>query len=699
MTTGEITDAGQLFANLRPHVNADSFCGFAQCAFPVLQMANCNCDANNRWNCRCNCGPGPGEMIGRLMSFYVGLSQSYETELTGSALSLPDACETVAPPPPPPPPRKKSEIDVPLIVGAVVGGVGGVVIIIILIYCWFKRQREARKDEERNQKETKEADNSPDFEEVDRPDDSVSKAEVIELLQTKQFTRGSLLGRGQFGAVYLVLLSNGLSLAAKVLPAGGSTPQQIKNDLQEIQTMRNVSCPNVVTYFYASFTPDTQEIYIFMEYVPGGSLGRLVRSMDERLSEPQGAIYVSQVLSGLAYLHDMGVIHRDIKGDNVLVHTSGVCKISDFGSSKKTQATLGAKTICGTPNWMAPEVILGEGKLAHNEKVDVWSLGALAVEVLNKGKPLWGIFDTQWGALYKIGHSEGQPEGIPDDLSIECMSFLNLCFKRDPNERATCKQLLCHSWLLADTYESTQSSDVDDIDLNLQVLLETGGESIKQAPNTDPSSLSLHTVHSPTSSVATAKARNTLSTNTDSYFPSKSEGERSVKFSSLEKTGETSVRFTEPKTGVTKGEASVNFMSPQTMKSEVDTVRFGSLSGAKSEVDTVRFDEPKTFKSEVDTVRFDEPKTFKSEVDTVRFDEPKTFKSEVDTVRFDEPKTFKSEVDTVRFDEPKTFKSEVDTVRFDEPKTFKSEVDTVRFDEPKTFKSEVDTIRFDENVA
>eukprot|EP01060_Flectonema_neradi_P009666 TRINITY_DN16884_c0_g1_i1.p1 TRINITY_DN16884_c0_g1~~TRINITY_DN16884_c0_g1_i1.p1 ORF type:complete len:662 (+),score=126.12 TRINITY_DN16884_c0_g1_i1:88-2073(+) len=629
MTTGEITDAEAFFPNLRPEVNPGRFCDFANCVFPHLEAANCKCAANNRWDCSCqvNCARA---QTNQMMPFYVGLTESYEREATVEYLSMPQNCETPIPIQP-----KKSDDSVTVIAGSVAGGVVGLAIIIaVVVYCWLKKRREAREAEERRRDKEK-PDNSPDFEELDKPDDAVSKAEIIELLQTKQFTRGALLGRGQFGAVYLILLPNGLSLAAKILPAGGRSSQEIKNDLQEIQTMRNVSCPNVVTYYYASFSPESQEIFIFMEYVPGGSLGRLVRSMEERLSEPNAAVYVSQVLSGLAYLHKNGIIHRDIKGDNVLVHTSGVCKISDFGSSKRTQATMGAKTICGTPNWMAPEVILNEGKTAHNEKVDVWSLGALTVEVLNKGKPLWGIFDTQWGALYKIGHSEGMPEGIPDDLSEECMSFLGLCFIRDPDTRATCKQLQAHSWLLsADANASTQSSDVDDIDLNLQALLENGGESIKQSPNTatDPASLSLHTAQTPTSSIVTAKARNTMSTNADTAFPSKE--------------SESANASTVP-----KAEASVRFTEPKTIKSEVDTVRFGSFSGAKSEADTVRFGSLSGAKSEADTVRFGTLPGAKSEVDTVRFGSLPTDKSEVDTVRFDVPKTIKSEVDTIRFDD------------------------------------------------
>lgn len=202
-----------------------------------------------------------------------------------------------------------------------------------------------------------------------------------------------------------------------------------------------------------------------MEFVPGGSLARLVKTMDCALGEEQARAYIRQVLRGLEYLHEHGIIHRDIKGDNVLVDTAGgMCKISDFGSSKKTHATFGgstssggvggpargaAQTIAGTPNWMAPEVITCQGVLGdHAAKADVWSVGCTSIELLNRGQPPWPTFSSQWAAIYHIGNATGPPEGIPDFLSEACLDFVLGCLTRDPVARQSVAMCLQHRWII-----------------------------------------------------------------------------------------------------------------------------------------------------------------------------------------------------------------------------------------------------------
>ena len=553
------------------------------------------------------------------------------------------------------PAASNSDDNLKIIIPVVASAVVLIVATIIGYCCWKRKQDDQRNiDSFPNEKQTPEADqvvittkNAPDSEDgisVDSVDlhTTPGKAEIVELIKSKEFTRGSSLGRGQFGTVYLILLSNGTSLAAKVLSAASRSREEIKQDIQEVQTMRILSHPNVVTYYYASFSPESQEISLFMEYVPGGSLGALVRSMNSRLRENQGIAYVAQVLAGLAYLHSNGIIHRDIKGENVLVHTSGVCKISDFGSSKEVQTTMGAKTICGTPNWMAPEVILGEGKLSHNEKVDVWSLGALAVEVLNKGKPLWGIFDTQWGALYKIGKSTGMPDGIPDGLSENCMDFLSQCFTRDVDQRPTCEALRLHPWFKM--YPAlTRSSELSDIDNHIEALIVTGGESILTSP-TNPVEGSMYTVNSSEKSKLTTMdtsnsmplSLKTQSSTQEQYTPTGSLQHGSVPVSAPHQTQQTATASHSPTFSSVP-----TFGATPTIRSEVDTVRFdtrlhNAVPTMGSEVPT--FNANPTMGSEVDTVRFDTRlhnanPTMGSEVPT--FNANPTMGSDVDTVRFD----------------------------------------------------------------
>eukprot|EP01062_Namystynia_karyoxenos_P084526 TRINITY_DN9967_c0_g1_i1.p1 TRINITY_DN9967_c0_g1~~TRINITY_DN9967_c0_g1_i1.p1 ORF type:complete len:760 (+),score=160.71 TRINITY_DN9967_c0_g1_i1:206-2485(+) len=307
---------------------------------------------------------------------------------------------------------------------------------------------------------------------------------ILHALSKGKWTKGQLLGRGQFGSVYLALLPQGQAVAVKMVDGSQQDEAENSEMVREIETMRELSHPYIVKYYFASYVAQEQLINIFMEYVPGGSLARLVRQMDAVLGEAQASVYTSQILQGLQYLHDHSIVHRDIKGDNVLVDTSeGTCKISDFGSSKKhvqgtLQASAAAGTIAGTPNWMAPEMITQQGSLqpALAAKVDVWSVGCTVVEILNRGKPPWPPFQSLWAAVYHITHAEGLPEGIPETLSDSCRDFVERCLRRDPVERPSATELLSHPFVLGEeptTADSgSGSSEPANVDEKIGELLE-----------------------------------------------------------------------------------------------------------------------------------------------------------------------------------------------------------------------------------
>eukprot|EP01059_Diplonema_ambulator_P014120 TRINITY_DN2496_c0_g2_i1.p1 TRINITY_DN2496_c0_g2~~TRINITY_DN2496_c0_g2_i1.p1 ORF type:complete len:743 (+),score=152.35 TRINITY_DN2496_c0_g2_i1:33-2231(+) len=298
-------------------------------------------------------------------------------------------------------------------------------------------------------------------------------------LESGQWSKGKLLGRGQFGSVYMILLPNGKALAAKIINTGDCKEEEMVAYVKEITNMRELDHKNIVKYYYATYNAVQAEMTLFMEYVQGGSLGKLVRTMGTRLSEEQASVYMRQIVSGIGYLHSKGIIHRDIKGDNVLVDTNeGVCKISDFGSSKKLGTVAGAtmaKTITGTPNWMAPEVITNAGKSEHSEKVDIWSIGATCVEILDQGKPPWPEFTTHWAAVYHIGKADSTPD-IPGWMSYDCKDFVSLCLQRDPNLRPSCEQLGEHPFLRRGLEVESELSDdtsIRSVDSNVGKLITT----------------------------------------------------------------------------------------------------------------------------------------------------------------------------------------------------------------------------------
>eukprot|EP00736_Rhodelphis_marinus_P011032 Rmarinus@m.12533 len=184
----------------------------------------------------------------------------------------------------------------------------------------------------------------------------------------------------------------------------------------------------------------------------GGSLAALVQKFG-RFSESIIRRYTRQILDGLNYLHQHGIIHRDIKGGNILVDSNGIVKVADFGAAKQIQNVLtvteGFKSLTGTPYWMAPEVIRQTG---HGRQADIWSLGCTVIEMAT-GKPPWSQFSTHVSAMFHIAMAT-EPPDIPDHLSDDAKDFLYLCLKRNPRERPNASKLLEHPFV-SDAYQST----------------------------------------------------------------------------------------------------------------------------------------------------------------------------------------------------------------------------------------------------
>jgi len=170
-------------------------------------------------------------------------------------------------------------------------------------------------------------------------------------------------------------------------------------------------------------------LFVLGRYVPGGSIHALLTKFggfDEKLIR----VYIRQVLSGLRYLHANGLIHRDIKGANILVDTTGVVKLADFGMASKILAgvnhtTNGGKVeMAGTPYWMAPEVIK---RLSFGKAADIWSVGCTIIEMAT-AKPPWNHFSQEIAAIFHIANAR-EPPKIPSWLSNTAQEFLTLCLK------------------------------------------------------------------------------------------------------------------------------------------------------------------------------------------------------------------------------------------------------------------------------
>ncbi|CAD8122673.1 unnamed protein product [Paramecium sonneborni] len=273
------------------------------------------------------------------------------------------------------------------------------------------------------------------------------------------------LGSGSFGSVELGKdIENGQFIAVKQLSIKGYNPKQIQTKIdqfeQEILVLSKLDHPNIVKYLGMEQTQN--HINLFLEHVSGGSIKSLLERYG-KFPENLVQVYTKQILQGIEYLHKHGIIHRDIKGANILVDSTGICKLADFGSSKRLSfAKEECKTFTGTPNWMAPEVINGKG---HGRFADIWSLGCTIIEMLT-GKPPWcDETKNQYQIIMEV--MKGSPPNIPSHLSSSIKEFLSHCFQQEPHKRWNVIKLLNHPFI-PNTSNTTFSVDISNMFKPLQ---------------------------------------------------------------------------------------------------------------------------------------------------------------------------------------------------------------------------------------
>lgn len=266
--------------------------------------------------------------------------------------------------------------------------------------------------------------------------------------------KGAKIGQGSFGYVFLGL--NGLTgelMAVKqvdITPGNGLMVDALK---QEMTLLRELNHENIVRYLGSS--SDSTKMNIFLEYIPGGSVNTMLK-MYGVFEEPLAKSFARQVLVGLKYLHSKDIIHRDIKGANILIDNNGIVKISDFGISKRIdpdalkaaldgdddEQSAAAKRVSlqGSAYWMPPEIVKQE---ANTDRSDIWSFGCLLVEMLTAKHPFPGL--TQMQAIFRIG-LDTKPI-IPSNCSEVCQDFLSKTFEIDWSARGSAAELLGHKFM------------------------------------------------------------------------------------------------------------------------------------------------------------------------------------------------------------------------------------------------------------
>lgn len=268
---------------------------------------------------------------------------------------------------------------------------------------------------------------------------------------TIQWKKGNVLGKGAFGVVWCGLTSEGQLIAVKQIELNTSDKDKAKREYEKVQEevdlLKLLNHKNIVGYLGTSLEEEESVVSIFMQFVPGGSIASILARFGA-LDEAVFRRYTKQILEGVSYLHKNDVIHRDIKGGNVMLMPNGIIKLIDFGCAKRLCINLSMgqsqilKSMKGTPYWMAPEVVNETG---HGKKSDIWSVGCTIFEMATR-KPPWADMNPM-AAIFAIGSDRKSPPRLPEKFSPEAIEFVDFCLTRDQSKRPSAVKLLQHQFI------------------------------------------------------------------------------------------------------------------------------------------------------------------------------------------------------------------------------------------------------------
>ncbi|XP_047956950.1 phosphoenolpyruvate carboxylase kinase 2-like [Salvia hispanica] len=251
------------------------------------------------------------------------------------------------------------------------------------------------------------------------------------------------LGRGRFGVVYRCFsTASSDSFACKSIYKHSLTDDADRRCLDAEPKILHLlsACPSILRLH--DVYEDDDYIHLVTDLCDGGDLFDRISSGD-RLSEPDAAAILRQLMAAVSFCHRMGVAHRDIKPDNILFDSRGRLKLADFGSAELFDVSE-MSGVVGTPYYVAPEVLMGRD---YDEKVDVWSAGVILYIMLAGVPPFYGDGAAETFEAVLRGNLRFPPK-IFRSVSPEAKDLLRKMICRDPSRRLSAEQVLRHPWII-----------------------------------------------------------------------------------------------------------------------------------------------------------------------------------------------------------------------------------------------------------
>lgn len=254
---------------------------------------------------------------------------------------------------------------------------------------------------------------------------------------TVKFKVVKFLGKGSYGSVFQVQrLTDGQTYALKEMDVRSMSQAEREDSVNEVRLLASVSHPNVIAYNEAFL--DGNRLCIIMEYAPDGDLSKVIKKWQMmKRPMPEDLIWklFIQVARGLAALHNMKILHRDIKPGNIMVMQGDIAKIGDLGIAKLLTSTLAAKTQIGTPHYMPPEIWKNK---PYSFSSDIWALGCLLYEMATFSVPFEARSMNE--LRYKV--LKGTFPAVPGTYSKELANMVRDCLDQTPERRPTVERML-----------------------------------------------------------------------------------------------------------------------------------------------------------------------------------------------------------------------------------------------------------------